>query len=98
MYFLRIEIRYRKKLFSYKYTSRNSEPFQRTDISTQPLGLTLLKMLNCGFREIKRSTKAISPSYEETDEKKRRRVVIVADFKLNVKSLSISGHTKIKDR
>jgi hypothetical protein len=31
----------------------NFEPFQRTDISTQPLGPTILEVLNCGFHKTK---------------------------------------------
>ncbi|MFL6405946.1 MAG: hypothetical protein ACJ71F_02600, partial [Nitrososphaeraceae archaeon] len=40
------------KTFLAGFLSISSEPFQRTDISTQPLGPTLLDALNCGFHKI----------------------------------------------
>lgn len=42
---------------------------------------TLLNVLNCRFRKIKCS-KAIPPNYEETNEKKRRRIVIFESINL----------------
>jgi hypothetical protein len=41
------------KNFLASLTPTNSEPYQRTDISTQPLGRTILEVLNCGFNKIK---------------------------------------------
>jgi hypothetical protein len=39
--------------FLASHMSTNLEPFQRTDIGMQPLGLTILEVLNCRFHKIK---------------------------------------------
>ena len=36
------------------------EPFQRTEISMQPLGPTTLDVINCGFRDFGKSLKLAS--------------------------------------
>jgi hypothetical protein len=47
----------------------NSEPLQRTDISTQPLGPTLLDVLNCGFHKIRGERAKFQPEAAMAEEK-----------------------------
>jgi hypothetical protein len=50
----------RNKNFLASHMSIDTESFQRTDISTQPLGPTILDVINCGFRDFGKSLKLAS--------------------------------------